>query len=96
MAGKRVVLGFILLGGFIVVLGNSRVNCSLVREGQSARAWSDGSPMPLPEPKKGLLVADGSPMPLPEPKKQVLVADGSPMPLPEPKKGVLVAVSMNV
>ena len=75
MVQKRVVLRFILLAGFIVVLGY-----------RSVKQWSDGSPMPIPKPTAvGSVLADGSPMPIPKPTGAVnLVADGSPMPIPKP------------
>jgi hypothetical protein len=72
MVQTRVVLGFILLGGFIVVPRQ----CSV-------KQWLDGSPMPIPKPTAvGSLLADGSPMPIPKPT--ALAADGSPMPIPKP------------
>ena len=85
MVVTRVVLSFVLSSGSIVVGGYTSVNDGSSIAGQNVKGWSDGSPMPLPVPKNGSLVADGSPMPLPEPKGGALVADGSPMPLPEPK-----------
>jgi len=76
MVQRRVVLGFILLAGSIVVLGE-----------RSVKQWSDGSPMPIPKPTAaGSLLADGSPMPIPKPTAVILVADGSPMPIPKPTK----------
>src|SRR5215475_692076 len=91
MVGNRVLPGFILLCGSIVVSGYTSVNGSSVDQAEKVKKWADGSPMPLPQPKGSVLVSDGSPMPLPEPKKGMLLADGSPMPLPEPKNSILVA-----
>jgi hypothetical protein len=71
MVQTRVVLGFILLAGSIVVPGR-----------QSVKQWSDGSPMPIPKPTAAGSLADGSPMPIPKPP--ALAADGSPMPTPKP------------
>jgi hypothetical protein len=69
MLQTRVVLGLVLVVGSIVVAGNLAVNLSSVHDGQAAKRWSDGSPMPIPKPKgDGTLVADGSPMPIPKPK----------------------------
>jgi hypothetical protein len=86
MLQTRVALSLVILCGSIVVLGNKPVNVGAVHKERNSTQWADGSPMPLPKPKDGL-VADGSPMPIPKPTKKVQVADGSPMPLPKPKDG---------
>jgi len=67
MLHSRVVLGLALLGASIVVPAYTAVNDSSVGNGRSWRQWSDGSPMPIPKPAGGGLVADGSPMPIPKP-----------------------------
>ena len=84
MFHKRLALSFALLAGSIVVPGYTAVNDGSVQKSESSKEWSDGSPMPLPKPKGGGLVADGSPMPLPKPKDGGLAVDGLPMPIPKP------------
>lgn len=65
MLCSRAVLGLTLLGASMVVPGYRAVNDGSV--GDSSKQWSDGSPMPIPKPAGGGLVADGSPMPVPRP-----------------------------
>ena len=69
MLCSRVVLGLTLLGASIVVPGYTAVNDGSV--GGSSQQWSDGSPMPIPKPTAGGLVADGSPMPIPKPTRSL-------------------------